>query len=259
MEDRCPDERHGRDQAHQGDGHDLDRNPCLDAVDQVLAGVLAVAKVAGRGDREDAHRVGDEVRSVGPEELHHLDHPRHAVLREGTRDDRLLRVRQRHEQSPRIRHLGFDVEVRRERRRQVGDVAEAVRESDVLDEVRRVGKACLARSVVLHPEAGRTRHEVDPIPTQIGVSRAVAVVQDERARRVGDGPLDDVARKEDSAGVGLRQTGLEQPAAHLRSADFETDLGEDPLRLVDDPPDQLLVQDVQARPHEAPRVRTPGQ
>ncbi len=48
----------------------------LDAVDEVLAGVLAVPEVAGRGDREDRHRAGDEVRPVAPEELHHLDHPR---------------------------------------------------------------------------------------------------------------------------------------------------------------------------------------
>ena len=34
-----------------------------------------VAEVAGRGDREDRHRPGDEVGSIGPEELHHLDHP----------------------------------------------------------------------------------------------------------------------------------------------------------------------------------------
>ena len=35
--------------------------PGLDAVDHVLAGVLAVPEVAGRGDREDRHRAGDEV------------------------------------------------------------------------------------------------------------------------------------------------------------------------------------------------------
>ena len=66
----------GRDQAHQRDRHDLDRDARLDAVDQVLAGVLAVPEVAGRGDREDRHRPGDEVGPVAPEELHHLDHPR---------------------------------------------------------------------------------------------------------------------------------------------------------------------------------------
>ena len=50
-------------------------DPGLDAVDEVLAGVLAVPEVAGRGDREDRHRAGDQVRPVAPEQCHHLDHP----------------------------------------------------------------------------------------------------------------------------------------------------------------------------------------
>ena len=36
-----------------------------------------------------AHRAGDEVRPVAAEQLHHLDHPRDAVFREGSGDDRL--------------------------------------------------------------------------------------------------------------------------------------------------------------------------
>ena len=76
VEDRGADDGHRGDEAHQRDRHDLDRDARLDAVDQVLAGVLAVPEVAGRGDREDRHRAGDEVGPVAPEELHHLDHPR---------------------------------------------------------------------------------------------------------------------------------------------------------------------------------------
>ena len=64
VEDRRADERHRRDQAHQRDRHDLDRDARLDAVDEVLAGVLAVPEVAGRGDREDRHRAGDQVGAV---------------------------------------------------------------------------------------------------------------------------------------------------------------------------------------------------
>ena len=82
VEDRRADNRHRRDQAHQGHRDDLDRDPGLDAIDQVLAGVLAVAEVAGRRDREDRHRPGPEVVGARPEQLHHLGHPRHAVLGE---------------------------------------------------------------------------------------------------------------------------------------------------------------------------------
>ena len=116
----------GRDQAHQRDRHDLDRDARLDAVDQVLAGVLAVPEVAGRGDREDRHRAGDQVGPVAPEQLHHLDHPRDAVLGEGAGHDRLVRVGQGHVEPPGVGDLGLDVVVGREGRGQVRDVGQAV-------------------------------------------------------------------------------------------------------------------------------------
>ena len=95
-------------------------------------------------------------------------------------------------------------------------------------------------------------HEVDAVAAEVGVGHAVAVVERERARGGGDRGLDDVAREQDAlAGVVERQAVLEEAPAHLRAADLHPDLGQDPLRLVDDPADQLVAQDVQARPHQA--------
>ena len=225
--------------------------PGLDAVDHVLAGVLAVPEVAGRGDREDGHRAGDEVGPVAPEELHHLDHARHAVLGEGAGHDRLVRVGQGHVEAPRVRDVGLDVVVGREGRGQVRDVGQAVGEPDVLDEVGRVGEAGLAGPVVEDLEAGRARHEVDAVAADVGVRLAGAVVQQERGGRVGDGLLDDVAREEDAlAGMVERQPVLEESAAHLRTPDLHPDLGQHPLGLVDDPGDQLRLEDVEGRPHQ---------
>ena len=191
VEDRRADDRHRGDQAHQRDRHDLDRDAGLDAVDEVLAGVLAVAEVAGRGDREDRHRAGDEVGPVAPEELHHLDHARDAVLGEGARHDRLLRVGQGQVEAPRVGHPGLDVVVGRERRRQVGDVREAVGEPDVLDEVGRVRQAGLAGPVVEDLQAGRAGHEVDAVAAEVGVRLAVPVVEHERRRADAIARLDD--------------------------------------------------------------------
>jgi hypothetical protein len=75
------------------------------------------------------------------EQRHHLDHPLDAVLGERARHDRPLRVRQDEVEAPRVGDLRLDVVVRRERRREVRDVLEAVAEPDVLDEVRRVREA----------------------------------------------------------------------------------------------------------------------
>ena len=163
-----------------------------------------------------------------------------AVLGERARDDRLLRVRQRHVQAPRVGHLRLDVVVGREGRREIGDVLEAVGQADVFDEVGRVREADLAGPVVEHLEPGRARHEVDAVAAEVGVRAAVAGVERERARGVGDGPLDDVPREQHAVAGGVgRQPGLEQPPAHLRAADLHADLGQHALGLVDDPVDEF--------------------
>src|SRR3990170_4451678 len=87
---------------------------------------------------------------VAAEDLHHLDHPLDAVLGEGARDDRPFRVRQDEEEPPGVGHGDLDVVVRRERRREIGDVLETVGEPDVLDEVRGCRQADLARPMVGH-------------------------------------------------------------------------------------------------------------
>ena len=86
----------------------------------------------------------------------------HAVLGEGARHDRLLRVRQGHVQAPGVGHAGLDVVVGREGRGEVRDVGEAVAEPDVLDEVGRVREARLAGPVVEHLEARRARARNGP-------------------------------------------------------------------------------------------------
>ncbi len=251
MEDGRADDRHWRDQAHQGDRHDLDRDAGLDAIDEVLAGVLAVPEVAGRGDREDRHRPGDEVGPIATEELHHLDHARDTVLSERARDDRLVRVGQGHVEPPGIGHLGLDIVVGREGRGEVRDIGQAVADADVLHEIRGVGQTSLPGPVVEDLEPRRAGHEMDPIATDIGVWLARPVVQPEGLRRVRDRLLNDLAREQDPlATMVQRQPVIQQALAHPLAANLHTDFGQHPLRLVDDPGGEVLIQDVQARAHQ---------
>ena len=69
-----------------------------------------------------------------------------------------------------------------------GMLARPSAEPDVLDEVGRVREARLAGPVVEDLEPGRTRHEVDAVAAEVGVRLAVAVVQQERARRASRSP-----------------------------------------------------------------------
>ncbi len=101
-------------------------------------------------------------------------------------------------------------------------------------------------------------HEVDVVAAELGVGIALAVVEREGAWGGGDRGLDDVAREQDAGpGVVERQAVLEEAALHLGAADLHPDLGEDALRLVDDPAEELLVHDLQARPHRRSSPSTP--
>jgi hypothetical protein len=92
---------------------------------------------------------------------------------------------------------------------------------------------------------------MDPIPTEVRVRLAGPVIEQERAWRRRDRRLHDIPREEDAlARVIERETVVEEPPAHLRASDLHADLGQDTLRLVDDPGGELLVEDVQGRPHE---------
>ena len=103
-------------------------------------------------------------------------------------------------------------------------------------------------SRTLRPDEPGTKWTRSPPMSACGLPGAV--VQDERPGRVGDGPLHDLARKEDAFSTGVQWQPMgEQALAHLRSADLHADLGQHPLGLVDDPGDQLVAQDVQARTH----------
>ena len=198
--------------------------------------------------------IGRAMRSArsDAEELHHLDHPRHAVLRERPRYDRLLRVGQRHVQAPRVGDLGLDVGVRREGGGQIGDVLEPIGETDVLDEVRRVGQADLARPVIEPLESRRSRHEVDAVAAEVGMRVAVPIEECERLRRGGDRALDDVAREEDALALMVeREPVIDQALPHLGAADLHPDLGQDSHRFVEDAPDQVIVEHRELGPHRS--------
>ena len=188
-----------------------------------------------------------------PEQLHHLDHARHAVLGERARHDRLLRVGQGHVEAPRVGHLGLDVVVGREGRGEVRRCcSRPSREADVLDEVGRVREARLAGPVVEDLEAGRARARSGRGRRR---GRRAARRRGRRARtttgrRRSRASTTSRGKRTRSPVAFERQAVLEQAPAHLRAADLHPDLGQDALRLVDDPAGQLVAQDVQGRPHQ---------
>ena len=104
--------------------------------------------------------------------------------------------------------------------------------------------------MVEHLEPGRARDEVDPVAADVGVRPPIAVVQQERATAPMRWPPPRCG-----AGTGRAppshpwQPVIEQAAAHLLAADLHPDLGQDAHRLVHDPPDELVVEDVERWPH----------
>ena len=221
---------------------------------QVLARVLAVAEVAGRGDREDRHRAGDEVGSIAPEELHHLDHPRDAVLGERARHDRLASSwsgsctgARRPRPGPRCRRSSRTpwrgTGCGRGRRR--GGRTRRSRSSSA----RRVSPVRWSRT--LRPR--RAGHEVDPVAAEVGVRFAVAVVEHERRRRRRRSRASTTSRgnRTRSPVAFVRQPVLEQAPPHLRPrismpTSARTRFASSTIRR-----DELVVQDVQGRPHRA--------
>jgi len=237
-----PHERDGGDQAHERDGDDLHRNACLDAVEEVLARVLAVAEAPGRGDGEDRQRPVHEVVAIAAEELHQLDHPRHAVLRERTRDHGLPGPGEAQVQAPGVGDLRRDVGGR-ERRRQVGDVLEPVGEPDVLDVVRGRREPRLAGAMVGHPQAARPRDEVHAVAADVRVRLAIAVVERERGGCPGDGVVHHVGREEDALALRVEaEARVEEARAEDLAADFHACLEEDALGLLDDARHEVVVE-----------------
>jgi hypothetical protein len=190
VEDQRAHEGHRGDQAHQRDGHDLDRNARLDAIEQVLARIFSVTEVSSRGDREDRHRLGAQLRAIRPKQLHHLRHAGNTVLAERPRHDGLLRRRQAHVEPPGVRDLRLDVIVGRERRGEVGDVLEPVTQPRVLDEVAGVREPSLVRAVVENLQAARGGHEVHVVAAELGVGLAVAIVERDGLRGALDRLVD---------------------------------------------------------------------
>ena len=127
---------------------------------------------------------------------------------------------------------------------------QAVRQSDVLDEVGRVREADLVGAMVQPLEAGRPRDEVDAVAAEVGVRVPVAVVQPERTGGGRDGRLDDRPREEHPvAGRVGREPGLDEPPLHLRAAHLHAGRGQHAEGLVEDPVDELGRQDGQAWSH----------
>ena len=108
-------------------------------------------------------------------------------------------------------------------------------------------------------ETRRAGHEVDAIAAEVGVRVPVAVVEAERDGAVA------MARSTTSRGKRTRspgrvdrQAGLEEAAAHLRAADLHAGRRQHAQRLVDDPLDELVRQDVQAGAHQAANATAPA-
>ena len=94
VKDRRADGRDGGNQPLKRHRHDLDRDPGLDAVNQVLARILAVPEIAAGGDGEDGHRTSDQVGTIRSGTAVASRPLRDTVLGEGAGDDRPLRVRE---------------------------------------------------------------------------------------------------------------------------------------------------------------------
>ena len=169
------DECDGRDQSHQRHRDDFNRDTGFHAVQHVLAGVFAVTEIAGCRNRENRHRSGDEIGAVFAEHLHHLRHPRCAVLAECAGNHRFLRGRQQHVQAPGVGDLGLDVLVGRECRCEIGNVFESVTNARILDEVCRVRQPGLVGSMVENLQSARARDVVHVIAADLGVGIAIAV------------------------------------------------------------------------------------
>ena len=128
-----------------------------------------------------------------------------------------------------------------------------VADADVLREVRRVREARLAGPVIEDLQPAGTRHEMHPIPTQVRVRRTITVEQGERARRRRDRGFDDIRGKQHPRPGGIRwESVIEEPAPQFLAANLDADLGEDPLRLIDDRRDQLRIEDLEAGAHRLP-------
>ena len=242
----------GRDQAHERDGDDLNGDPRLHAVEKVLARVLAVAEVSCRGDREDRQRPGDEIGAIGAEELKHLRHPRHAVLRERTRDDGLGGVLEAETEAPGVRDVGGDV-IRREGGCEIRDVVEPVRQPDVLDEVGGGRMPGLSGAVIGDPEAARAGNEVDVVTADLGVWVALTVVERERRGGRADRLVDHVGREQDALACGVGgEPCVEEPLAERGPADLHPDLSEDTAGLVQDLGGEIVIENAESRAHCPP-------
>src|SRR4051794_20503913 len=90
---------------------------------------------------------------------------------------------------------------------------------------------------------------MDPVAAEIRSRDPGSIKQLKGSWGRPDCLLDDVPRKQDPAVVALREAGGDQPAPHLGTADLEADLGKHPHCLLDDTPDQLGLEDVQAGSH----------
>ena len=233
VKDQRADQRHRSDEAHECYGHNLDRYSGLDAVQQVLTGIFAEAKIAGCRNRENRHRLCDEVGPVRPKHLHHFGHARYAMLAKGTGNNRFFRGRQRHVKTPSVGHLRFDVLVGRKRRRQVGDVIKSVAQTGVFNEVCRIGKARFLRSVIKNLQSARSRHVVHIVAADFGIGITVAIEQRKRRGCIRNRFLDDIDGKQYSLCRLCRfSIHVQHALFHAGTADFHSDLSHQALGFV---------------------------
>jgi len=249
VEDRRADHRHRRHQSHQRHRHDLNRDAPLDAVQQVLARVLAVAEVAGSGDGEDGLRPRGHVGPVAAEEGQHLGHARDAVLGERARHHRPLRLGEHQVQPPGIgnrrRHVG-----RGKSRGQISDVLQPAGQPHVVHEVGRQRQPPRARSVVEDVQPAGAGHEMHPVAGQGGMALAGPVVEGNRAWRAGQGMVNHIWREEHALPRGVqRQARVKQPLAQRQPAHLDADLSQDAFGVSEDGVDLWRCEDLESWTH----------
>src|SRR4029077_9923922 len=132
---------------------------------------------------------------------------------------------------------------------------EPIGDTHVLDEVTGVGVARLAAAVIENEQPARAGDEMHLIAAELGVRRAVAVIERKALRGGLDGAVDHLRRKQDPLrGIGGArhfQPAIEQQLAHALPAYLDADFGQDALRLVENRADEGIRNDAKLWPHVA--------
>jgi hypothetical protein len=197
-----------------------------------------------------------EILTALPEVAHDLAHPRDPVVGEGSRHDGSLGERQHHVQPPGVGDILRDV-AGNERGRKIRDVLEPIGDLHVLDEVLRVPLADLLGLPVEDPESGGRGNEVHPVSFESGVRIAVAIVERDGARGGRERVLGELPGKGHPVGLLVPdEAGGDEPIESTFVLHENAGLLQDRDRLVDDPGDELGLENLESRPHRTLLLRS---